>query len=399
MRILIVTYFYSPDIRPGAFRSAGLVRALREMGGGDCEIDVITTIPQRGGVESPVPTQETAAGVTIYRIALPLSQGGIAVQAMAFTRFFFGALGIVHRRHYDVVVATSGRLMTGVLGSWIARRQSAPFFLDLRDIFVENINEMLPRAVAVTCGWIFSALERWTINHASRVNLVSAGFAPWFTSRYPRQQFTYLTHGIDEEFCLYKKVDATSDNRGPNEGPLRVLYAGNLGDGQGLHRIVPELARRLGKRVRFRIIGDGNCRGQLVDALRATGENTVDIIPPVSRSRMLDEYRAADVLFVHLNSYAAFQRVLPSKLFEYGATGKPIWAGVAGYPAEFVRTELSNVAIFPPCDVDAAMTAFAQLELGECPRVGFVEKYSRSSISRAMAEQIIGLLPVIGTTQ
>jgi len=31
----------------------------------------------------------------------------------------------------------------------------------------------------------------------------------------------------------------------------------------------------------------------------------------------------ADVLFLHLNAYKAFEKVLPSKIFEYAATGRP----------------------------------------------------------------------------
>ena len=61
----------------------------------------------------------------------------------------------------------------------------------------------------------------------------------------------------------------------------------------------------------------------------------MQIIDPVSRSDLFDEYKNADVLFLHLNDYAAFRKVLPSKIFEYAATGKPILAGVAGYMQNF----------------------------------------------------------------
>jgi glycosyltransferase involved in cell wall biosynthesis len=349
-------------------------------------------MPQRGGLDRPVPAHESSDGISIHRIALPLGQGGALVQATAFGRYFFGVTSIARRRRYDVVVATSGRLMTGVLGSWVARRQRAPFYLDLRDIFVENIYEMLPRVVAMTCGWFFDVLERWTVCRASRVNLVSAGFAAHFVARYPCQRFTYFTNGIDDEFCEWRPL--LTERRGAvgTDRELRILYAGNIGDGQGLHRIVPEVARRLGNRVRFRIVGDGNSKERLVTAIAAAGATNVELMRPLSRARLLDEYRSADVLFVHLNDYEAFQKVLPSKLFEYGATGKPIWAGLAGYPAEFVCAEITNAAVFPPCNAEAAIAALSRLELTDRARPEFVEKYSRRTISRELAGEIIGLL-------
>lgn len=398
MRILVVTYFHSPDIRPGAFRSEGLVRALRELGGGRLEIDVVTTVPQRGGVDQPALREESADGLSIHRVALPQREGGMLAQAMAFTTFFLGATRFARGRRYDLVFATSGRLMTGVLGAWIARRQRAVLYLDLRDIFVENIGEMLPRGMGTALGWIFDRLERWMMARASKVNLVSAGFAPYFTARYPGRRFSYLTNGIDDEFSAWLPPGQAGAPAKP-AGPLTVLYAGNLGDGQGLHRIVPELARRMGTSVRFRIIGDGNSREPLVAALAARGVATVEILPPVSRARLLGEYRSADVLFLHLNDYVAFLKVLPSKIFEYGAIGKPIWAGVAGYPAEFIRSELTNAVVFPPCDPDAAMAAFQNLELADRARPAFVEKFSRRAISLELARDIIGWLPLTAASR
>jgi glycosyltransferase involved in cell wall biosynthesis len=168
-----------------------------------------------------------------------------------------------------------------------------------------------------------------------------------------------------------------------------VLYAGNLGEGQGLHAIIPELARRMGSRVRFQIVGEGGRRVELERRLAASGVTNVEMLSPVARPALRALYRDADVLFAHLNDYDAFRKVLPSKLFEYAALGKPIWAGVAGYAAEFVRAEIDNAAVFPPCDVDAAVVAFERLRLTDTPRPAFLARYSRASISRVMAADIL----------
>jgi hypothetical protein len=104
---------------------------------------------------------------------------------------------------------------------------------------------------------------------------------------------------------------------------------------------------------------------------------------------LIEQYRAADVLFLHLNDYEAFKKVLPSKVFEYGALGKPVWAGVAGYSAQFLAEELTNVAVFPPCDDEAAMQVFERLEIRDTPRLSFVRKFSRATIMADMAADIL----------
>jgi glycosyltransferase involved in cell wall biosynthesis len=169
-----------------------------------------------------------------------------------------------------------------------------------------------------------------------------------------------------------------------------VLYAGNVGDGQALHLILPELAKSLHGRADFIVIGDGGRHAELAAAV--AGLDNVELRPPVPRAQLINAYQEADVLFLHLGERRAFERVLPSKLFEYAALGKPVLAGVAGYAAQFVNEEIGNAAVFPPCNVPAAVAAFSSLDLIVRPRRTFVAKYARANIARDMADDILALL-------
>ncbi len=141
--------------------------------------------------------------------------------------------------------------------------------------------------------------------------------------------------------------------------------------------------------MKFKLIGDGGRQPQLKLALAGAGVNNVELVTPMSRKALLDEYLAADVLFLHLNDYDAFEKVLPSKIFEYAAMGTPIWAGVSGYAAQFLRKEVSNVAVFSPCDVEQAITVFERLDLRAAPRDAFVQRFSRKRIMRMMAADVL----------
>ena len=98
-------------------------------------------------------------------------------------------------------------------------------------------------------------------------------------------------------------------------------------------------------------------------SLNLSGCQNVVLLPPVQRDELIAIYQSADVLFLHLNDFDAFKNVLPSKLFEYAATGKPIWAGVASYAAEFITNRIENSAVFPPCNVSVAASSFNDLEI------------------------------------
>ena len=145
-------------------------------------------------------------------------------------------------------------------------------------------------------------------------------------------------------------------------------------------------------RVRFKIIGDGGRKDTLLTALVSAGVVNVELLPPMKRAQLIAAYQATDVLFLHLNDYDAFRKVLPSKLFEYGAMGKPIWAGVSGYAAEFMRTELDNSAVFHPCNAAEAERVFSQLRLQNGPRDRFVAKFARTKIANDLAADVVGIL-------
>jgi glycosyltransferase involved in cell wall biosynthesis len=292
---------------------------------------------------------------------------------------------------YAVVVATSSRLMTALLGAWVSVRKNSRLYLDIRDVFVENLSVLFSPSVAFLMRAFFGFFERLAIDRADRVNLVSLGFLPYFQQRYPGREFSLFSNGVDDAFAVDDKTYLSSATA-ELDSRVQVLYAGNIGDGQGLQFVLPQVAKKLEGRVHFRVVGSGGRLTDLRDAIRKLDVVNVEIMAPIPRSELLEYYRSADVLFLHLNDKPAFEKVLPSKLFEYAAMGKPIWAGVAGYAAEFILSEVENSVVFPPCDIQAAIESFEMLALNHTDRSRFVQRYARKKIMDAMAQDVMDLL-------
>jgi glycosyltransferase involved in cell wall biosynthesis len=386
MKILVLSFYFTPDLSAGSFRVKSIVKELKTIAP-DAEIHVVTTLPNRyQSFSVDAPMMERAEGIFIRRIELPPHQSGMLDQSKAFLSFAIASCRIVRCEKYDIVFATSSRLMTAALGAWIAFRKKTKLYLDIRDIFVDTIKEVLRPSLAFILSPIFTMLEGWTIRRANKVNLVSGGFRAYFETRYPGYSFSYFTNGIDEEFI---RVVPVRDHEFEKDRPLLVVYAGNLGEGQGMHLILPELAKRTNKKLHFRLFGDGGRKNQLLQALKMLRISNVEIRSPVSRDCLIEEYSKADLLFLHLNTHEAFTKVLPSKIFEYGAMGKPVWAGVPGFSADFIKSEINNSAVFTPCNVDAAINALSELSISTRPRLDFIQKYSRKAICRSMATDIL----------
>lgn len=390
-RILLLSLYYPPDLSAGAFRADALANAL--LTNTDCELEILTAMPNRYTSWSPQSEQLTLAeNILVHRLQLTQRGHGLFGQSLSMLEFMRKVRKAVRGKQYDLVVATSSRLMTAVLGAVVARQLRAALYLDIRDIFVESLTSRLT-------GWrwrpllaLLGKLERWTLNQADRINLVSPGFDGYFLPRYPGRNFSHFTNGIDPLFIRNDWNQSTPlSSFSTFNKPISIVYAGNIGDGQGLHLIVPQLAQQLGTRAHLRIIGDGGQANALRAALQRQNITNVELLSPVSREQLLDHYRKADVLFLHLNDVSAFRRVLPSKLFEYAATGKPILAGVTGYAADFINSELSNTAVFDPLNAAAAEAKLLCLQPGWHDRSQFIRRYARSQIMLDMKTDILRL--------
>ena len=215
--------------------------------------------------------------------------------------------------------------------------------------------------------------------------MVSRGFEQYFAKRFTQCSYTFFTNGIDIEFLNITSENATKGKT----TPVKVLYAGNIGEGQGLHTILPKLAPLAGEEFRFDVIGDGGRKPVLIE--QSEEVNNIAFYPPVERAQLIKSYLEADILFLHLNDYPAFEKVLPSKIFEYAATGKPILAGVSGYAAEFIKDEVDNAEVFYPGDEQQALTALQKLQLTKTDRAAFVDKFTRKNIMQKMVQSIVNI--------
>jgi len=389
MRILYLTFYFEPDLSAGAFRNTALATELARQLAPDGQVHVIAAQPNRyRSFSPPAPAHEQHGNLTIDRVAVPAHRSGRFDQIGSFWVYYRAVMNLAKRQPYDLIFASSSRLFTGLLGSRLSRRMGVPLVLDVRDLFRETILEMISPPFRWLLGPVLRIAETYTFGQAHHINLVSEGFRGYF-GRFGQASYSYFTNGIDDEFLDVSP--GPPDLANPAQ-PKTILYAGNIGAGQDLHRLIPEAARLLGNAYRFVIIGDGGTLANLKTAVCKAGVTNVDIRPPVHRQRLPDAYRQADYLLVHLTDLDAMKRVIPSKLFEYGATDKPILAGVAGYPAQFIRQHLTNVILFDPTDAAGMTTQLRQTPYQTQTRPDFVRRFNRQHIIGAMASRIRALL-------
>lgn len=387
MKILYLTFYFEPDLCAGSFRNTPLVKELSSMLTNDDIIHVVTTMPNRyKSYTENAFEYEIRGNIEINRIKLTQHKSGFIDQALAFRKYFFEALHIVRGRKYDLVFASSSRLFTAFLGRVLSRNKHIPLYLDIRDIFVDTMDDVLKnKLLKFPIIQSLKLLERYTFAGANHINLISGGFKPYF-ERFKETRFTYYTNGIDLDFLKTPPSECL-----PNSQYI-ITYAGNIGEGQGLHKIIPQASKLLGNRYLFRIIGDGGMKKAIVDKVKELGVANVEFYDPVSREKLIQYYKDTHFLFLHLNNYKAFEKVLPSKIFEYGALDKPIIAGVGGYAADFIKKNLNNYILFSPGDIEGMIYQLKSFTFRYEKRTFFCENFDRRQINKLMAKSITNCL-------
>ena len=389
-RIVYLSFYFSPDLCAGSFRNSPLVLELAKQAK-DVLIDVYTTLPNRYSTfDADAPKFEEFNNLRIHRISLPPHKSGMLDQVFSFLKYYKEVSRLNKGKKADLVFASSSRLFTAFLGYRIAGKTKIPLYLDIRDIFVDTMNDVFKSQILKTIVLpVLKFIESITFNYAKHINLISGGFKEYF-QKYNKSKFSFYSNGIDNEFLIENNI-ALNNNSG--SAKKVIVYAGNIGEGQGLHKIVPQTAKLLGNRFEFLIIGDGGAKSLLQKEIEEAGINNVILKNPINRKELQNVYSSADYLFLHLNDYPAFRNVLPSKIFELATFKKPILAGVSGFSAQFIIDEINNSFVFNPCDSKALANHLLNPEENlNIDRSDFIQKFKRSIINEKMATSILNYI-------
>ena len=391
-RILYLSFYFRPDLCAGSFRNSPLVDELAKQTKNDAiEMDVFTTSPNRySSFRKEYLNKERIDNVTIERIEVPSHESGIKDQIFSFKTYFFETLKRTKNKNYDLVFASSSRFFTSYLGYLIAKKQSIPLYVDTRDLFSETLRNISGHFfIRHIIAPIIAKLEQQIYNYAHHINLISEGFKDSFPDK-TVSTFSFYTHGVDPLFQSANNLNGTTSQ----DYRKQIVYAGNIGDGQGLDKIIPEAALKLNSNYKFTIIGDGGARRKLEERIEQFDLENVKLLKPVSRENIIKIYERADILFIHLNDLKVFQKVLPSKIFELAVIEKPILAGVQGYARTFLRNNVNGVYLFNPEDVEGLLYQIREIEKffereGMIDNSQFSKTFDREKINREMANSIL----------
>jgi glycosyltransferase involved in cell wall biosynthesis len=281
-------------------------------------------------------------------------------------------------------------MFLGPVGLALARAKGAKFVWDVRDIiwnYAKDMSEASP--VMVLAARVLERYMLFTLRRADLLIGVSAGITQYLLEggADPDRVIT-VPNGISVEMLneITQKVGEK-----PKNAPPVVTYAGVIGYNQDLSSLV-DVARRL-PQVEFVLAGDGPELPLLKRRAAELGVKNLSFRGYLSREKLLQVYAESDILFAQTrNAPTINATMVPVKLFEYMATGRPIVYAGNGIASELLNRIGCAKQARPedPTSISAAILELLQdpermRELGRRGRATVQRDFHRDKLMEELA--------------
>ncbi|WP_354583235.1 glycosyltransferase family 4 protein [Hymenobacter sp. UYCo722] len=395
LRLLVITYYWPPSGGAGVQRC---LKFVKHLGHFNVEPTVITVDPAQASypvrdesllAEVPATVRVIRTGTTepfesykrLTGRAVPY--GGFANEGkpgplQQVLRFVRGNLFIPDPRRgwnrhalaaveqllaageqFDAVLTSSPPHSTQLIGLELQRRHGLRWLADLRDpwtdIYYYKDLHHTPLA-----AWLDARYERQVLAHADAVLVTSPETKRLFLAKnpaLPTDKFHVLPNGYDE-----------SDFRQPSQPPrdcLRITHTGTITELYHINRLLDAVAAAAAAHpmvpLRLRFVGQvsAQLRGQIAGAGLSEITEYVDFVPHAKSVQYLLE---SSVLLMAIPDVPRNMGILPGKVFEYLAAGKPILCvGPRGCDADHLLRECGAGEALPYEDAKLMRQTLEQL--------------------------------------
>lgn len=384
-KITLLIDNFTPDLGAASFRFESIVKELADKGN---QINIIASYPNRIDLDNFEDFKYK--NVQIIRINKKKLKENTIQRAFNYFNFFYEAIkvGIKVSKDSDLIIATSPQLLVGVAGAIISKINKKKFILDIRDLWPDIVLDMGVMKRYNPIYIVLKILENFMYKQSDYLIYNSPGFKEYLECKYQKENMSLITNGIDNYILEYFKDKQVKIEK---KDKYKILYAGNLGIAQDI-KILVDLAKRR-KDIEVILIGKGSQEKIIVDKIKELQVENIRLISSIPRIELLNLYEEIDILFLQLKDIKMFEKTIPSKIFEYIATQKPIIYGVEGIARKILEKEFKRKYYFKANNLDNLEETLNKLvkDIEESKYVKpdiekLIANYSRSNLAKRYRE-------------
>lgn len=335
MKILVISQYFYPE----TFRVNTLCSELVKMGH---QVTVLTGYPQYpqgkiyDGYGFNKPYEKTWNGVKVERIKMrPRGKTPIGLFLNCWTFVHEGNKWVRKcKEKFDAIyVFEVSPVTVGLPAVTYKKKFGTPIFFNVQDLWPENVEVVLGIKNKLVIGVINKIVDK--IYRASDKILCSSnGFVENIASRgVPREKLVFWP-----QFCDRPDFEKMSKPEIYNDEFFNIVFAGNIGDAQGLDLLIDTAIQLKDTKIRWFLVGDGRSRERLQNkVLKNKIDDIVTFVGKVSEEEANRYIHFSDCAYLSFKNNRLFDLTIPAKLQSYLACGTPILAAAGGESARIIR--------------------------------------------------------------
>lgn len=368
MRILFFTDHYYPEPSAPAAHVHDRCRIWASQGH---EVTVVTNHPNfpigevYEGYKNVWRKIDMIDGVRVVRVKTYMAENKGTVKRI-LDYFSYAVSSMIQgfrEKKPDVVISTSPHLFAPLAGVNYAWMRRVPHVFEVRDIW--------PASIAAVAGWnrqgrVYRMLEKLELSlyrRSARVNVMTHSFVEDLTSRgVPAEKISVVINGADlSTYSPGPRNEALAADLGLN-GKFVVGYLGTVGGAHALETAIEAAEILRDEDITLMIVGAGAAKDDLERLATEKGLRNVLFTGRKTKDEMPDYWSVVDTALIHLRNDPVFESVIPSKIFETMAMGRPILYGAPTGEGSRIVEEAEAGLMFPPETPQAMADAMRRLK-------------------------------------
>jgi hypothetical protein len=356
MKILFISDNFPPEVNAPASRTFDHASRWAEEGEEVCVLTCAPNFPQGKvyeGYKNNFFKKEEMSGIDVIRVWSYISSNeGFLKRTLDYLSFAFSSFVAGLFIKTDLIIATSPQFFTAVSAYFLSKIKRKPWVFELRDLWPESI-----KAVgAMKSEFIFSLLEKLELflyRDADLIIALTQAFKDNLANRGIKEgKIKVVPNGANMDLFNPKPKNAKLEKKLRLAGKTVVGYIGTHGMAHGLDFIVKSIAKLKNKNIKFVFVGGGAQKNEVEKLAKEKNLKNVLFLDPVPKSEVADYWSVMDIALIPLRKQPVFETVLPSKIFEAAAMGKPILLGVSGEARRLVEKYKAGLCFEPEDEID-----------------------------------------------
>ena len=366
--ILYIAQFFSTEAEPGGQgqRHYKHAHALVEDGH---NVTVITSGATTMNIRQVEDGEEAASrwqhpNLKILKVAVkPMAKRSVlnrAINYFAFSAkaFMMGLEMILKGQTFQYILGSSPPLLIGLVAWMLSVIARSDFYLEVRDLWSQTMaaNGFIKSERAISLN---RALESFLYSRAHKLIVVSKPFEDEIEAQVPGslQKMELIPNGADLEFFQYPRLWKGSYLKTgpvPEQADFNVVYAGVFSDYTHLETVLEAACQLKGEsKIKFNLVGGGYQFTRLKAIAEEKQLDNVTFWDALPKNRITKFLMEGDLSLINYRKLEIFGQVLPNKLFDYLAAGRPILAAVPEGEVSRILTESGAGACVEAEDAEA----------------------------------------------